>query len=40
VLDVRWDAKEVGVGDAGRGLSERMLVRGDVDHHDVGLGAR
>ncbi len=38
---MRWDAEEAGFGDAGRGpgLSERALVRGDVDPPGVGLGA-
>jgi hypothetical protein len=34
------DVKVVGVGDAVRGLFARALVRGDVDPHCGGLGAR
>jgi len=34
------DVKMVGVGDVVRGLFARELVRGDVDPHCSGLGAR
>jgi hypothetical protein len=39
-VGVRRDVKVVGVGDVVRGFLARALVRGDVDPHCSGLGAR